>query len=114
MRNCKNVRDVCPISKPCPPCDAFMKDYNKRHDNQDRQQQARDEVDAQNRNMNPDSSPSSSNNPSPPPTSSLPPGMNSTNFPSVAGASAANISPTINVNGLFESYNAIKDSNTPS
>ena len=34
QRNCKNVRDVDPVRKLCPPCDAWLKDHMKRIQNE--------------------------------------------------------------------------------
>ena len=135
MKNCKNTKDICPISKLCPSCDTFLKDFNKRNDNQERQQQARDQVHADNRNMNLSGSSFSATTPSStntvpttsftrpqvsstlaghsaPPPSFRPPAHNASNFPPVDGAIGGNIPPTINVNGLFDSYKQMKSTNT--
>ena len=139
MKNCKISKDVCPISKLCPSCDAWMKDFNKRSDTQERQQQARDQVHAQNRNINldmsdsissgqspqhPNTVPTMSHNmphvsstpgghhvPPPPPPSSRPPVFNSANFPPVNGATGTSAPPAIDINGLFNSYNTMRSTN---
>ena len=92
-RNCKNVRDICPISKLCPPCDTFMKDYNKRQESQDRQQSARDQVHNQNRNLSSPGALFSSPPPSGPSQPSThpfrPPTTSAANFPPMSGLGAA-------------------------
>ena len=131
MRNCKNTKDICPISKFCPPCDVFMKDQFKRNESQERQQTARDQLHNQNRNINasgptPSSIPSHTNtaptmsNDRPtssgasvpqPPASSGPPSYNSSNYPPVDGVNPANAPLAIDINSLHNSYNQMKASN---
>ena len=130
MRNCKNTKDICPISKFCPPCSAWMKDYSKRSDSQERQQQARDQVHAQNRGMStpsPDptiptmsyrmpqvsSTPAGSGGtaPTPQPPSSRPPSNNSANYPPM-GAGAPTAAPPIDIASLTSSYDQMKATNT--
>ena len=130
MRNCKNTKDVCPISKFCPPCSAWMKDYSKRSDSQERQQQARDQVHAQNRGMfTPSPDPpiptmsyimpqvsstqagSGGTAPTTQPPSSRPPSNNSSNYPPM-GAGAPTATPPIDITSLTSSYNQMKATNT--
>ena len=130
MRNCKNIKDICPISKFCPPCDVFMKDQFKRSQSLERQQTARDQLHNQNRNINasdPSSIPShpitdptmsSDSRPTPsganvnqPPASSGTPSNNSSNYPPVDGLNPENAPPAIDINTLFNSYNQMKASN---
>ena len=121
MRNCKNVREIDPISKLCPPCNTWFKEQTKRLSSHERQQTAREEVQNQNRNLN---SPGSSQpNPvtgayaAPPPASSPPtltadiPVTSTANSPSTAGAPSP---PTIDIKSIQDTYNQLKHSSTES
>ena len=140
MRNCKNVRDVCPTSKLCPPCDAFMKDYNKRLDSQGRQQSAQDQAHNQNRNLDSPGSPYTSptplaraaqpetrpTQPTAPPlvgrgppeqTSVRPPTLNAVNFPSISDGVprvSAPQQPPIDITKLQNTYNELRTSSAES
>ena len=115
VRNCKNTKDVCPVSKICPVCDAWWKEFSKnqqRQDSQNRQQQARDQ--SVNRNRNLDSpSPSETNNPMiTPPTSTAPQGVQFQ-----AGSSAVfNLPapPDVDITRLHNSYNQMISSGSES
>ena len=50
-RNCKNVKDIDPVSKLCPRCLVVFKDTAKRVNIQERQQNARDLAQNQNRDL---------------------------------------------------------------
>ena len=132
MRNCKNVRDICPTSKLCPPCDIWWKDHNKRLDSQDRQQSARDKAHNQNRNIGSptsvsDSPPpphppqtvtapaslSGSRTPSVPLPSARPPAPNAAHFPPM-GATQAPPPPVIDITSLQNSHNQAKASSAES
>ena len=121
MRTCKNVREIDPISKLCPPCNTWFKEQNKRLSSHGRQQTARGEVQNQNRNLDsPGSSqpsPMTGANTTPPPASSHPtltadPPVSSTaNSPSTAGAPPP---PTIDIKSIQDTYNQLKHSSTES
>ena len=109
MRNCKNVRELDPITKLCPPCNTWQRDFNKRLVNSEGRQSAREETQNQNRNLN--SSPSiqptqlasdaatSRSASQTPCTASLGPGPTPTVAP-----------PPIDVRSLQNSYNQLKNS----
>ena len=118
MRNCKNVRDVDPTTKLCPPCSTWYTDFNKRLVSHERQQTARE--DTQNQNRNPGSSP-------PPPSqardktwspSTQTPQQVSANGTPEAGYPALSTArsvlsvepPPIDVRTLQNSYNQLKNS----
>ena len=48
MRNCKNVRDLDSVTQLCPPCNSWIKDFNKGLSSQERRQSAQEEVQNQN------------------------------------------------------------------
>ena len=114
LRNCKNVRDVDPISKLCPPCNTWFKDFNKRQFNNDRQQSAREDMQNQNRNL---SSPGGASSASPPLTAP-PPGSTSQAWarPPTAPppAPVTTPPPPIDMAHLQNTYNQLKDSSTES
>ena len=116
MRNCKNVRELDPITKLCPPCNTWQKDFNKRVTNNERRQSAREVSQNHNRNLNSSPSPTNDGMYPPPPqqasaaatpraapqtpfTTSLGPGL----VPTVAP-------PPIDVQSLQNSYNQLKNS----
>ena len=108
MRNCKNVRDLDPITKLCPPCSTWHKDFNKRLASHERQQTAREEIQNQNRNI--DSSP--------PPTQAWSPSTQAPQqapaaFPAALPTASSVLSvepPPIDVRSLQNSYNQLKNS----
>ena len=93
QRNCKNVRDVDPIRKLCPPCDAWMKEHMKRL--------SREEI--QNQIPNPD-------NPAPIPNLTA----QSMNTPSSTGTAGASTPPPIDIESIQNTYNQLKNSSTES
>ena len=105
MRTCKNVREIDPIIKLCPPCNTWFKEQTKRLSSHERQQTAREEVQNQNRNLNsPGSSQPSSMtgaNAAPPPASS----------PLTAGSPPPQ---TIDIKSIQDTYNQLKHSSTES
>ena len=119
MRNCKNTKDVNPISKFCPPCDAWMKDFNKKNDNLVRRQSDRDTIHAQNRGM-----PDSVSNAIPTTTYTMPqvsstlagsygsaPPPPPSSRPPQGASAAASAPPAIDINTLTSSYNQLKSNN---
>ena len=124
MRNCKNTREVDPINKLCPPCNTWFKEKNKRLSSLERQQNAREDLQNQNRNLNSpgNSSPmnmtGASAPPPPPPASSHPP-LNVTPpfHPSTASLVPPARPPTpppIDITSIQDTYNQLKNSATES
>ena len=121
MRDCKNVKELDPISKLCPPCNIWVKDFNKRQSNNERQQFAREGVQNQNRNLSSPggASPSSVSNNSPPVTAqptAPPTAPLSQTWVRPAGSSAqvATPPPPIDMAYLQNTYNQLKSSSTES
>ena len=110
MRNCKNVRELDPVSKLCPPCNAWQKDFNKRVSGQERRQSAREGVQNQNRNLNPSPSPASNRttSPSTQQASAVTPPIAAFRTPVGSGPDSA--PPPIDVQSLQNSYNQLKNS----
>ena len=106
-RTCKNTRDVCPISKLCPACDSWWKEYSKRQTNQDRQRHARDHSHNSNRNLNSPSSASSSE-------ISTNPGIPSVQQPGVSHQLPSQALPSIDMGSVLSSYNQLKTNGSES
>ena len=108
MRNCKNVKELDPITKLCPPCSTWHKNFNKKLVSTERQQTAREQVQNQNRNL--------SSSPHPPPAQPMAQGsaenIQRTDFPalSTTGSISAIAPPPIDVRSLQNSYNQLKNS----
>ena len=108
MRNCKNVKEFDPITKLCPPCSTWQRNFNKKLASTERQQTAREQVQNQNRNL--------SSSPHPPPAQPLAQGsaenIQRTDFPalSTTGSVSAIAPPPIDVRSLQNSYNQLKNS----
>ena len=112
MRNCKNVKELDPINKLCPPCNNWVKDFNKRQSNNDRQQTAREGVQNQNRNL---SSPGGASSASPP--LAAPPTAPAWVRPPAASQPAQVAPPPpppIDMAYLQNTYNQLKNSSTES
>ena len=110
MKNCKNVRDLDPITKLCPPCSTWVKNFNKRQSNNERQQIAREGAQNQNRNI---SSPNGASSASPP--VSAPPTAPAWVRPPATPQSAQVASPPpIDMAHLQKTYNQLKNSSTES
>ena len=120
MKNCKNVRDLDPITKLCPPCSTWQMNFTKRLVSHERQQSAREGIHNQNRNIG--------SSPPPPALASDRTWSPSTQTPQQASAASTpgagipapstNNSvlivepPPIDVTSLQNSYNQLKSSSS--
>ena len=102
MKNCNTTKDICPSSKMCPPCDSWLKDFNKRQENQERQRNSRDISQNRNRQLESPRSQSSGE-------------ANQTNsVHAVAPPDSALAPPVIDYANLLATYNQLKESSSES
>ena len=114
MRNCKNVRELDPVTKLCPPCNTWQKDFNKRLADQERMHSSKEGVQNQKQNLNPSPSSASyrSSSPSTQQASAATPPRAAfrTHLGSGPDSPSTIAPPPIDVRSLQNSYNHLKNS----
>ena len=110
MRNCKNVRDLDSVTQLCPPCNSWIKDFNKGLSSQERRQYTQEEVQNQNLFLSSPPLPVSDRICSP----SSQPIQQASVTPFTAGlrpsSTPTEAPPPIDVRSIQNSYNKLKNS----